>query len=90
MHRLNDNLLVVAQQQGVNTQHCFRNRYCLQWYQSRASNEALQQCVQNTDLSDLSLNRWLDDAAMLQDANRVSCQVTVVVVVTDTDTSTLR
>ena len=39
------------------------------------------------DLSDLSLNRWLDDAAIQRDANRVSCQVTVVVVVTDTDVS---
>ena len=51
----------------------------------------LQQCVQrqkgSTDLSDLSLNRWLDDAAIQQGANRVSCQVTVVVVVTDIDVS---
>ena len=39
-----------------------------------------------TDLPDLSLNRSLDDAAVQQDANRVSCQVTVVVVVvTDID-----
>ena len=51
----------------------------------------LQQCVQrqkgSTDLSDLSLNRWLDDAAIQQGANRVSCQVTVVVVVTCIDVS---
>ena len=40
-----------------------------------------------TDLSDLSLNRWLDDAAIQQGANRVSCQVTVVVFVTDIDVS---
>ena len=39
-------------------------------------------------LSDLSLNRWLDDdAAIQQGANRVSCQVTVVVEVTDIDVS---
>ena len=51
----------------------------------------LQQCVQrrqgSTDLSDLSLSRWLDDAAIQQGANRVSCQVTVVVVVTGIDVS---
>ena len=51
----------------------------------------LQQCVQrqkgSTDLSGLSLNRWLDDAAIQQGANRVSCQVTVVVVVTRIDIS---
>ena len=41
----------------------------------------------STDLSDLSLNPWLDDMAIQQDANRVSCQVTVVVVVTDIDVS---
>ena len=53
----------------------------MQWCLSRASNEALQQCVQrqkgSTDLSDFSLNRWLDDAAIQQGENRVSCQVTV-------------
>ena len=51
----------------------------------------LQQCVQrqkgSTDLSDLSLNRWLDDAATQQGAKRVSCQVTVVFVVTDINVS---
>ena len=41
----------------------------------------------STDLSDLSLNRWLDDAAIQQGANRVLCQVTVVVVVTGIDVS---
>ena len=41
----------------------------------------------STDLLDLPLNRWLDDAAIQQDANRVSCQVTLVVVVTDIDAS---
>ena len=50
-----------------------------------------QQCVQrqkgSSDLSDLSLNRWLDDAAIQQGAIRVSCQVTVVVVVTGIDIS---
>ena len=48
-----------------------------------------QQCVQkgSTDLSDLSLDRWLDDAAIQQGANRVSRQVTVVVVVTGIDVS---
>ena len=40
-----------------------------------------------TDLSDLSLNRWLDDMAIQQGVNRVSCQVTVTVVVTDIDVS---
>ena len=40
-----------------------------------------------TDLADLSLNRWLDDAEIQQGANRVSCQVTVVVVVTGMDIS---
>ena len=44
-----------------------------------------------TDHSDLSLNRWLDDTAIQQGVNRVSCQVTVVVVVTDIGvSSTLR
>ena len=51
----------------------------------------LHQCEQrrkgSTDLSDLSLSRWLDDAAIQQGANRVSCQVTVVVVVTGIDVS---
>ena len=51
----------------------------------------LQQCEQrqkgSTDLSDLSLNRWLDDAAIQQGANGVSCQVTVVVVLTSIDIS---
>ena len=41
----------------------------------------------STDLSDLSLNRWLDDTAIQQGVNRVSCQVTVIVVVTDIDVS---
>ena len=41
----------------------------------------------STDLSELSLNRWLDDAAIQQGANRVSCQVTVVVVVAGIDIS---
>ena len=40
-----------------------------------------------TDLSDFSLNRWLEDAAIQQGANRVSCHVTVVVVVTGIDIS---
>ena len=31
----------------------------------------------------ISQTGWLDDVAIQQDANRVSCQVTVVVVVTD-------
>ena len=51
----------------------------------------LQQCVQrqkgSTDLSDLSLNRWLGAAAIQQGANRVSCHVTVVVVITSIDVS---
>ena len=65
-------------------------KLCNNAYKSKRGTDLsdLQQCVQrqkgSTDLSDLSLNRWLDEQ---QDANRVSCQVTVVVVVTDIDVS---
>ena len=52
---------------------------------------SLQQSVQrqrgSTDRSDLSLNRWLDDAEIQQGANGVSCQITVVVLVTGVDIS---
>ena len=33
------------------------------------------------------MNRWLDDMAIQQGVNRVSCQVTIFVVVTDIDVS---
>ena len=49
MHKLDDNLFVMAQQQGVNTQRCLRDHQWLQSYKSRASNEALQQCVQKAN-----------------------------------------
>ena len=54
---------------------------------SQTRNNAYKGKKGSTDLSDLSLNRWLDDAAIQQGANRVSCQVTVVVVVTGIDIS---
>ena len=54
---------------------------------SQTCNNAYKGKKGSTGLSDLSLNRWLDDAAIQQGANRVSCRVTVIVVVTDIDVS---
>ena len=54
---------------------------------SQTCNNAYKGKKGSTDLSDLSLNRWLDDVAIQQGANKVSCQVTFVVVVTDIDVS---
>ena len=54
---------------------------------SQTCNNAYKGKKGSTDLSDLSLNRWLDDMAIQQGVNRVSCQVTVIVVVTDIDVS---
>ena len=54
---------------------------------SQTCNNAYKGKKGSTDLSDLSLNRWLDDVAIQQCVNRVSCQVTVIVVVTDIDVS---
>ena len=48
---------------------------------SQTCNNAYKDEKGSTDLSDLSLNRWIDDMAIQQGVNRVSCQVTVVVVV---------
>ena len=54
---------------------------------SQTCNKAYKGKKGSIDLSDLSLNRWLDDMAMQQGVNRVSCQVTVIVVVIDIDVS---
>ena len=54
---------------------------------SQTCNNAFKGKKGGTDQSDLSLNRWLDDAAIQQGANKVSCQVTVVVEVTGIDVS---
>ena len=54
---------------------------------SQTCNNAYKGKKGSTDLSDLSLNRWLYDTAIQQGANRVSCQVTVIVVVTDNHVS---
>ena len=50
---------------------------------SQTCNNAYKGKKGSTDLSDLSLNRWLYDTAIQQGVNRVSCKVTVIVVVTD-------
>ena len=54
---------------------------------SQTCNNAYKNKKGSTDLTDLSLNRWLDDMAIQHGVNRDSCQVTVIVVVTDIDVS---
>ena len=54
---------------------------------SQTCNNAYKGKKGSTDLSDLSLSRWLGDMAIQQGVNRVSCQVTVIVVVIDIDVS---
>ena len=54
---------------------------------SQTCNNAYKGKEGSTDLSDLSLNQWLDDMAIQQGVNKVSCQVTVIVVVIDIDVS---
>ena len=107
VHKLDDNLFVVAQQQGVKHSTLSKEspltavvpkpseqrssatmrKKAKEVLISQTCNKAYKGKKGSTDLSDLSLNRWLDDMAMQQGVNRVSCQVTVIVVVIDIDVS---
>ena len=81
-------LFVMAQQQG--SQHCLRNRHWLQWYQSRAGDKTPQNVYKAKEAlisQTCPWSGWLDDVARLQSENRISCQVTVGVGVTDIDVS---
>ena len=80
MHKLDDSLNTVS---GIATD-------CSGTKAERATklcNNAYKGKKGSTDLSDLSLNRWLDGMAIQQGVKRVSCQVTVIVVVIDIDVS---
>ena len=74
MCRLDDNLFVVAQVPKPSEQ---RSSATMRTKAKKGS----------TDLSDLSLNRWLDDMAIQKGVIWFSCQVTAIVVVTDIDVS---
>ena len=91
MHRLDDNLLVVAQQHGSQYSTLFQESPLTAVVPkveraTKLCNKA-HKGKRGTAISHLYLNRWLDDAAMQQGAKRVSCQVMVGVGVTGIDVS---